>query len=97
MADVWLFVELLEIKNGDEMNTENKVYKIVSGDGRVFLVQAKNANTALRHFASRFFSVERAKAIEVADLMGSGIKVEVAPSNGRGRPVKSKVNGLDIV
>jgi hypothetical protein len=59
------------------MATEQRIYKVASGD-TTHLVQAASQAQALRHVAGKMFSVEVAKAIDVATLMGKGVNVEVA-------------------
>jgi hypothetical protein len=41
-------------------------------------VQAASQAQALRHVAGKMFTVEVAKAIDVATLMGKGTKIEIA-------------------
>ena len=56
---------------------EQRIYKITSAD-KAYLVQAVSQAQALRHIAGRQFAVEVAKAVDVAQLMGKGIQLEVA-------------------
>ena len=56
---------------------EQRIYKVTSGD-KTHLVQAVSQAQALRHVAGKTFSVEVAKAIDVATLMGKGASVETA-------------------
>ena len=56
---------------------EQRIYKITSAD-KAYLVQAVSQAQALRHIAGRQFTVEVAKAVDVAQLMGKGIQVETA-------------------
>ena len=59
------------------MATEQRIYKVTNGDN-THLVQAVSQAQALRHVAGKTFSVEVAKAIDVALLMGKGVTVETA-------------------
>lgn len=59
------------------MATEQRIYKVTNGDS-THLVQAVSQAQALRHVAGKTFSVEVAKAIDVAVLMGKGAKLETA-------------------
>ncbi len=59
------------------MATEQRIYKVTNGDN-THLVQAVSQAQALRHVAGKTFSVEVAKAIDVAVLMGKGVTLETA-------------------
>lgn len=59
------------------MATEQRIYKVTNG-GTTHLVQAMSQAQALRHVAGKTFTVEVAKAIDVATLMGKGATVETA-------------------
>lgn len=59
------------------MATEQRIYKVTNGDN-THLVQAVSQAQALRHVAGKTFSVDVAKAIDVALLMGKGVVVETA-------------------
>lgn len=59
------------------MAAEQRIYKVTNGD-TTHLVQAASQAQALRHVAGKTFSVEVAKAIDVAYLMGKGAVVETA-------------------
>lgn len=59
------------------MATEQRIYKVTNGDN-THLVQAVSQAQALRHVAGKTFSVEVAKAIDVAMLMGKGVTLETA-------------------
>jgi hypothetical protein len=59
------------------MATEQRIYKVTSGNS-THLVQAASQAQALRHVAGKTFSVEVAKAIDVATIMSKGVTVEVA-------------------
>lgn len=59
------------------MATEQRIYKVTNGD-TTHLVQAASQAQALRHVAGKTFSVDVAKAIDVATLMSKGAKVETA-------------------
>lgn len=56
---------------------EQRIYKVTNGD-TTHLVQAVSQAQALRHIAGKMFSVEVAKAIDVAQAMTKGATVEVA-------------------
>lgn len=59
------------------MAAEQRIYKVTNGD-KTFLVQAASQAQALRHVAGRLYSVEVAKAIDVAQLMSTGVTLEAA-------------------
>jgi hypothetical protein len=59
------------------MATEQRIYKVTNGNS-AHLVQAASQAQALRHVAGKTFSVEVAKAIDVATIMSKGVTVEVA-------------------
>lgn len=59
------------------MATEQRIYKVINKD-KSFLVQATSQAQALRHIASRHYTIEVAKAIDVAQMMSYGAKVEIA-------------------
>lgn len=59
------------------MATEQRIYKVTSAD-KAYLVQAVSQAQALRHVAGRQFTVSTVKPIEVAQLMGKGVQVEIA-------------------
>ena len=59
------------------MAAEQRIYKVTNGD-TTHLVQAASQAQALRHVAGKTFSVDVAKAIDVASLMGKGAVVETA-------------------
>ena len=54
-----------------------RIYKVTSGEVS-HLVQATSQAQAIRHVAGKLYSAEVAKAIDVAQLMSKGVKVEVA-------------------
>lgn len=56
---------------------EQRIYKITSAD-KAYLVQAVSQAQALRHIAGRQFTIEVAKAVDVAQLMSKGVQVETA-------------------
>ena len=56
---------------------DQRIYKVTSGE-TTHLVQAASQAQALRHVAGKTFTVEVAKAIDVAQAMGKGAVVEVA-------------------
>lgn len=67
------------------MATEQRIYKVTNGEN-AYLVQASSQAQALRHVAGKHYSVEVAKAVDVAQLMGKGAKVEAAvPSVEQGQ------------
>ena len=59
------------------MATEQRIYK-VTGNGAEHLVQAVSQAQALRHVAGKQYAVDVAKALDVAQMMSKGIKIEVA-------------------
>ena len=59
------------------MATEQRIY-IVTGFGKTTLVRAMSQAQALRHIADEIFTVEIAKAVNVADLMAKGVHLKVA-------------------
>lgn len=59
------------------MAAEQRIYKVTNGD-KTNLVQAVSQAQALRHVAGKTFSVDVAKAIDVAMLMGKGVTLEIA-------------------
>jgi len=59
------------------MAAEQRIYKVTNGDN-THLVQAVSQAQALRHVAGKTFTVEVAKAIDVAVLMGKGVTLETA-------------------
>ena len=63
------------------MATEQRIYKVTSGQ-QTHIVQAVSQAQALRHVAGKMFTVEVAKAIDVAQAMGKGAVVEVATIQG---------------
>jgi hypothetical protein len=57
----------------------SRIYTIKGkADGAPRLVMAANPSQALRHVASAQYEVKAAGALEVADLMSGGAKVEKA-------------------
>ena len=61
------------------MAADQRIYKVTNGD-KTYLVQAVSQAQALRHIAGRLYSVEVAKAIDVAQLMAAGTTLETAAS-----------------
>jgi hypothetical protein len=59
------------------MAADQRIYIVTNGD-HTHLVQAVSQAQALRHVAGKTFTVEVAKAIDVATCMGKGAVVEVA-------------------
>ena len=59
------------------MATEQRIYKVTNGD-KSYLVQASSQAQALRHIAGKHYTVDVAKAVDVAQLMGKGVQVETA-------------------
>lgn len=59
------------------MAVDQRIYKVTNGDN-TYLVQATSQAQALRHVAGRLYSVEVAKAMDVAHLMSDGVKLETA-------------------
>ena len=59
------------------MAADQRIYIVTNGD-TTHLVQAVSQAQALRHVAGKTFSVDVAKAIDVAQLMGKGVQLETA-------------------
>ena len=59
------------------MATEQRIYKVTNGE-KAYLVQASSQAQALRHIAGKHYTVEVAKAIDVANLMSKGAQIEAA-------------------
>jgi ribosome biogenesis SPOUT family RNA methylase Rps3 len=59
------------------MAAEQRIYKVTNG-ANTHLVQAVSQAQALRHVAGKTFTVDVAKAIDVAQLMGKGVQLETA-------------------
>jgi hypothetical protein len=59
------------------MASTNRIY-IVTNKGQKQLVQAASQAQALRHVASKEYLVEIAKAVDVAQIMSNGAKIEIA-------------------
>ena len=60
------------------MAAEQRIYK-VTGNNNVYLVQASSQAQALRHIAGKQYTIEVAKAVDVAMLMSKhGATVEVS-------------------
>ena len=70
------------------MATEQRIYKVTSAH-KDHLVQATSQAQALRHVAGRYYTVDVAKAVDVAQLMGKGIQVEVASIQAE--PVQTEI------
>ena len=68
---------LTAIHKEQTMATEQRIYKVTNGDN-THLVQAVSQAQALRHIAGKYYTVEVAKAIDVAQMMGKGAQIEVA-------------------
>ena len=66
---------------------DQRIYKVTNGD-KSYLVQATSQAQALRHVAGRLYSVEIAKSLDVAQMMLSGIQLEVASTI----PEQSQIN-----
>jgi hypothetical protein len=61
-----------------KMAAEQRIYK-VTGNNNVYLVQATSQAQALRHIAGKQYSIEVARAVDVAMMMGKhGAVVEIA-------------------
>jgi hypothetical protein len=56
---------------------EQRIY-IVTNGGTQHLVQAASQAQAIRHIAGKTFDVRIAKTLDVAQLMGNGVVLEVA-------------------
>lgn len=52
-----------------------RIYKVTSAD-KIHLVQAHSQAQALRHVAGKYYAVKAATAIEVAQMMSSGVALE---------------------
>lgn len=63
---------------------DQRIYKITNNN-EVYLVQANSQAQALRHIAGKHYTVEVAKAIDVAQLMSKGVKMEVALAPEQGQ------------
>lgn len=60
------------------MAAEQRIYK-VTGNNNVYLVQATSQAQALRHIAGKQYSIEVARAVDVAMMMSKqGAVVEIA-------------------
>lgn len=60
------------------MAAEQRIYK-VTGNNNVYLVQATSQAQALRHIAGKQYSIEVARAVDVATMMSKqGATVEIA-------------------
>lgn len=55
-----------------------RIYHVTATNGAIGLVKATNQAQALRHVARQVFTIKPATALEVADRMADGIKVEDA-------------------
>ncbi len=60
------------------MSAVARIYHVISTKGDSSLVKATNQAQALRHVARHTFSVKAATALEVAEQMAGGMKVEDA-------------------
>lgn len=69
------------------MATEQRIYKVTNGD-KTHLVQAASQAQALRHVAGKTFSVEVAKAIDVAQAMTKGATSKWPPQSQSKAPLK---------
>jgi len=56
---------------------EQRIYVVTNG-GTQHLVQAASQAQAIRHIAGKTFDVRIAKTLDVAQLMGNGVVLEVA-------------------
>jgi hypothetical protein len=61
----------------EKIMAEQRIYRVTAGSN-THLVQANSQAQALRHVAGKMFSVEIAKAVDVAQAMMAGAKLEVA-------------------
>lgn len=57
---------------------DTRIYVVRNSAGAARLVQAPNPAQALRHVTKQEFTVRAATAIEVANLMSAGAKLELA-------------------
>ena len=62
------------------MAAEQRIYK-VTGNNNVYLVQASSQAQALRHIAGKQYSIEVARAVDVAMMMGKQRAVVEIASN----------------
>ena len=62
------------------MATEQRIYKVISSH-KEHLVQASSQAQALRHVAGKYYTVDVAKAIDVAQMMSKGVQIEIASMN----------------
>lgn len=58
------------------MASEVRVYIVQAANGDATLVKATNQAQALRHVARRIYTVRAASALEVAEQMEAGQKIE---------------------
>lgn len=57
---------------------ETRIYVVRNSSGAARVVQAPNPAQALRHVTKQEFTVRAATAVEVANLMSAGAKLELA-------------------
>ena len=62
------------------MANDRRIYKVKDAN-KVYLVRAMSQAQALRHVARYLFSVEVARATEVADLIIAGVRLEEAQAS----------------
>jgi len=63
------------------MSTQARIYIVTAANGDSMLVKANNQAQALRHIARSIYTVRAASALEVADEMSAGQKIEDATEN----------------
>jgi len=63
------------------MSTQARIYIVTAANGDSMLVKANNQAQALRHIARSIYTVRAASALEVAEEMSVGQKIEDATEN----------------
>lgn len=58
--------------------SNERIYTVTGPGEKVSLVKAANQAQAIRHVARNTFQIEVASAVQVADLIVAGVKVENA-------------------
>lgn len=69
------------------MSTATRIYRVQDGDA-VRLISATNPAQALRFLAGQRYQIRPASAIDVADLMTRGTKVEAATADAAESPAE---------
>lgn len=60
------------------MSTQARIYHVIGTNGDSALVKATNQAQALRHIAKSSYTVKVASALEVAEQMEGGMKIDDA-------------------